>query len=151
MAEKPLLHITVFKTLLATGWIDGELSAEEANAILQAARDEGLSKGDIKQLTEAAKAPIDFDDLQLEDLTPEDKLFVYAAALWVTRVDGKVTPEERSALQAISLILRITRKGQAAMERAVTELAADEERPDRLDLRGLRRLIDERIREITGS
>src|SRR5580692_7496069 len=88
----------VFVALAAVGWADGKLDPDEADAIVRAAVDEGLSLEEIAELEEATRQPVDLGVVDRGSLTKEDRLFVYAIACWIARIDGTVTPEESDAL-----------------------------------------------------
>ena len=49
----------VFLALAAIGWADGKLDAEEADAIVRTALEEGLELDEISEIEEATKTPID--------------------------------------------------------------------------------------------
>ena len=135
------LHADVFRALLAIGWIDGALAPEEAEAIVRAAREEGLEEYTVEELQAAAKSPLDFGEIDASALSSRDRLYVYAVASWIAMADGHVTAEERAALHAVATLVGVTGKGRQAMDELVADLARREDRPHRLDLRGLRDAI----------
>lgn len=139
------LHVDVFRALLAIGWIDGELGEAEADAILRAAREEGLEEYTVEELRAASKAPLDFGEIDVSALSSADRLYIYAVSSWIAQVDGEVLDVERSALHAVATLLGITGLGRQEMNETVTRLAAREDAPDRLDLRGLRDAIAQRL------
>ena len=104
----------VWMALAAIGWADGKLDEDEADAIVRTALDEGLELDEISEIEEATKKSIDIGDIDLSKLSKEDRLFIYAVACWLTRIDGKVTDEEREALTKLGSTLKIPEKATAA-------------------------------------
>lgn len=97
----------VFLALAAVAWSDGELHEDEADAIVRAALEEGLDIDEIADIEKATKEPIDIGDVELGNMSKADRLFVYAVASWITRVDGVVHDEELDALDRLGIALRI--------------------------------------------
>lgn len=141
------LNPDVFRTLIAIGWIDGELDEEESSAILRAAREEGLEEYTLDELEAATRAPIELDDIDITSLTSADKLYIYAVSSWIAQIDGTVTGTERAALHAVAALIGVTGKGRAEMDATVAELSGRDDAPARLDLRGLRLAIQARLDE----
>lgn len=137
----------VFQSLLAVGWIDGDLAPAEADAILTAASDAGLPAADLAALREMSARKVDFSDLDMESMTREQRLYVYAVATWVAQTDETVTRDERAALHAIATLLGISGKGRRKMDELVEALRHRPDAPKRLDLGSLRAHIDQAIRE----
>src|SRR5687768_17707905 len=92
--EKPRLGRDVYIALAAVGWADGKLDQEEADAIVRTALDEGLALEEIQEIEDATKMPVDIGVVDRKNMSKEDRLFVYAVASWMTRLDGKVTAAE---------------------------------------------------------
>src|ERR1700723_1272091 len=88
----------VFIALAAVAWADGQLDPDEADAIVRAALEDGLSLEEITAIEAATKAPVDLGVIDRSGLSKEDRLFVYAVACWIARMDGKVTEAEADAL-----------------------------------------------------
>ena len=76
----------MFVALAAIAWADGQLDPDEADAIVRAAVDEGLSLEEI-----AAIEDVDQDSRSTSGsstaagMSKEDRLFVYAVACWIAR------------------------------------------------------------------
>ena len=139
----------VFVALAAIGWADGELEADEADAIVRAALDEGLELDEITQIEEATKHRIDLGAIDRSQMTKEDRLFVYGVACWIARMDGKVTDEEAAALAKLGERLGVPEKPRASVENIAKEVAQlpEGDRPARYDLAALRRIIGERLKQ----
>lgn len=139
----------VWMALAAIGWADGKLDEDEADAIVRTALDEGLEIDEISEIEEATKKPIDIGDIDLSKLTKEDRLFIYAVACWLTRIDGKVTDEEREALEQLGETLKIPEKPRQHAEHIAWEVAdsSADTRPAFYNLPKVRELIQERLAE----
>jgi uncharacterized membrane protein YebE (DUF533 family) len=139
----------VFMALAAIGWADGKLHPEEADAIVRTAAEEGLELEEIAAIEEATKAPIDLGRIDRSHMTKADRLFVYAVASWVTRVDGRVDVKELEVLGKLGDLLEIPLRPREHAEAIAREVAVLGEggRPARYDLGRLRREIGERLAE----
>jgi uncharacterized membrane protein YebE (DUF533 family) len=138
----------IFVALAAIAWADGELDAEEADAIVRAAADAGLPLEEIARIEAATAERIDLaQTLDRSGMSKEDRLFVYAVAAWITRLDGKVTLEESDALSSLAERLGVPDRLRARVEALVEEVARmpEGDRPLRYDLTRLRELIGARV------
>jgi tellurite resistance protein len=147
------LRKDVFLALAAVAWADGQLDPDEADAIVRAAVDEGLTLEEIAAIEGATKTRVDLGVVDRAGLSKEDRLFVYAVACWIARLDGKVTPEESDALTKLGERLGIPerpRVGAEAVAREVAEMP-EGDRPARYDLQALRRIIATRLRGATPA
>ena len=138
----------VFVALAAVAWADGELDPEEADAIVRAAVDEGLELEEIAEIEAVTRNKIDLAGVERSGLSKEDRLFVYAVACWIARIDGKVTAEEHVALAALGERLGVPERSRAAAEQVANEVAEmpEGDRPARYDLAKVRELIGERLK-----
>jgi uncharacterized membrane protein YebE (DUF533 family) len=148
MNEKTL-GTDVFVALAAIGWADGQLDSEEADAIVRAAVDEGLSLEEIAAIEESTKLPVDIGVVDRRGMSKDDRLFVYAVACWIARLDGKVTDAESDALAKLGERLGVPERPRVHAEAIAREVAERPEgdRPARYDLAGLRRILGERLRQ----
>ncbi len=149
MAEAGKLGRDVFVALAAVGWADGNLDAEEADAIVRTAVEEGLELDAIADIENATKSPVDLGEIDRRALSKEDRLFVYAVASWMTWLDGEVTDSETEALSKLGDALKIPNKPREHADSIMREVAYQSEdiRPARYDLRALRVLITERLKD----
>lgn len=147
MDEKPRLGRDVFIALAAIGWADGQLDGEEADAIVRTAIEEGLELDEIAEIEEATKNPVDIGVIDRSNLNKEDRLFVYAVASWMTRLDGVVHEAETAALAKLGDALKVPERPRFHADAIAQEVAQMDEgdRPSRYDLTGLRALISERL------
>lgn len=149
----------VFLALAAIGWADGQLDAEEADAIVRTAVEEGLELDEIAEIEKATKERIDLGSIDHSSLSKADRLFIYAVASWMTRLDGRVDDREIEALAKLGDALRVPprpREHADAIAREIAELP-EGDRPSRYDLPRLRKTIAERLehaqrlRALTGD
>ncbi len=137
----------VFLALAAVGWADGKLDADEADAIVRTAAEEGLPIEQIAEIEAATKKPIAIGAIELSGLTKEDRLFVYAVASWMTRLDGKMTAEELEVLAKLGGVLGISEAARSQADSLAQDVAflPAGDRPDRYDLVKLRRMLGTRL------
>src|SRR4051794_32103380 len=137
----------VYLALAAVGWSDGNLDRDEADAIVRTAVEEGLPLEQIAEIEEATKKPIDMGVIDRTNLTKEDRLFVYAIASWMTRLDGRVAESEISALKNLGDALKIPESARGHADTIAQEVAflPEGDRPDRFDLPRVRKIIGARL------
>jgi uncharacterized membrane protein YebE (DUF533 family) len=147
-SDKRPLGRDVFIALAAIGWADGKLDAEEADAIVRTATDEGLEIEEIAEIEEATRNPVDIGVIDRSNMSKEDRLFVYAVASWMTRLDGVVHEAETAALERLGRALKVPERPRWHADQLAQEVAdmPEGDRPLRYDLHALRRLIGERLR-----
>jgi len=151
-----------FLALAAVAWADGALDADEADAIIRAAADEGLSLEELEVVEAEARAfcgrprdatnQADLTFLDRSNMSKHDRVFLYAVACWIAQLDRIVTPDESDALQALGERLAVPDRLRARAEELAREMAAlpDGDRPDRYDLAGLRTKIGGRLAPASG-
>lgn len=145
--EKPRLGRDVYIALAAVGWADGNLDQEEADAIVRTALEEGLDIAEIAEIEAATKERTDLGVIDRTNLSKEDRLFVYAVACWLTRLDGVVSAAETEALNRLGEALKIPEKPRGIVDGIAQEVAnRSDDRPSRYDLMGLRRAIGDRLK-----
>jgi uncharacterized membrane protein YebE (DUF533 family) len=146
--DKPRLGRDVYIALAAIGWADGNLDRDEADAIVRTALEEGLELEEIEEIEAATEEPVDMGVIDRKGLSKEDRLFVYAVASWMTRLDGTVTETEIEALAKLGEALKVPDKPRAHVDHIAQEVAGlpEGDRPDRYDLAALRRVIGERLK-----
>jgi len=143
------LNRDVFLALAAVGWADGRLDPDEADAIVRAAVEAGLELAEIEEIEAATRERIDLGTVDRSSLSKEDRLFVYAIACWIARLDGEVTADESETLSALAERLGVPERPRAHAESIAREIAAlpEGDRPARYDLLKLRTTIGERLRQ----
>jgi uncharacterized membrane protein YebE (DUF533 family) len=148
----PPLGKDVFLALAAIGWSDGNLDRDEADAIARAALESGLSIEEVSAIDAATKAPVTLDLFSKSKLAPLERLFVYATAVWLARLDGHVDPGERRALHVLGDKLGLGDRARTHASAAALEVAQmpSGDRPDRYDFLRLRERLVARLRELVG-
>lgn len=149
MEQKTRMGRDVFIALAAIGWADGHLDQEEADAIVRTALEEGLELDEIQEIEEATKKPVALNVVDRAQLSKEDRLFVYAVASWMTRLDGKVDAAETAALNQLGDLLKVPDGPRRTADLIAQEVARlpEGDRPARFDLPMLRKVISERLAE----
>jgi uncharacterized membrane protein YebE (DUF533 family) len=143
------LQMDVFLALAAIGWSDGKLDGEEADAIVRTALEEGLGLDEIDAIEKATKEPVALEWIDRASLTKADRLFVYAVASWMTRLDGEVDERELAALKKLGDLLKLPERPREHADAVAREIAAlpEGDRPARYDLPRLRDTLRERLAE----
>lgn len=139
----------VFLALAAVGWADGNLDQDEADAIVRTAVEEGLELDEIQEIEAATKSPVDLGSIDRSKMSKEDRLFVYAVASWMTRLDGVVHLAEQVALDQLGQALSIPstpREHADAIAKEIAELP-EGDRPAQYDLPKLRKTITTRLQQ----
>ncbi|HQP34222.1 MAG TPA: hypothetical protein PLI95_03555 [Polyangiaceae bacterium] len=139
----------VFMALAAVGWADGKYHQDEADALVRTALEEGLDVEEIAELEEQIKSPVEMGQIDLTKLTKEDRLFIYAVAAWMSRIDGEADSSEAAALSKLGELLKIPEKPRMHADAIAREVAAlpEGDSPARFDLPRVRKLIGERLAE----
>ncbi len=147
MTDQPRLGTDVYIALAAVGWADGQLDADEADAIVRTATEEGLDLDEIAEIEAATRSPVDIGVIDRRGLSKEDRLFVYAVASWMTRLDGVVTDKETEALGKLGEALKVPERPRYYADQIAQEIAelSESDRPMRYDLAKLREVIGERL------
>lgn len=137
----------VFLALAAIGWADGKLDEEEADAIVRTALEEGLSLDEISEIEAATKQPVDFSVIDRSTMSKSDRLFVYAVAAWMTRLDGHIDVKEIVAMSKLGDLLKLPERPRQYADAIALEVAelSEGDRPHRYNLKGLRDTLVERL------
>jgi uncharacterized membrane protein YebE (DUF533 family) len=143
----------VFIALAAIGWADGKLDENEADAIVRTAMEEGLELEEIGEIEEATKKPIELNVIDRSNMTKADRLFVYAVASWMTRLDGVVGVQEEMALDSLGELLKIPKAPREHADAIAKEIAElpEGDAPHRYDLKALRDTIQARLEEAQAA
>jgi uncharacterized tellurite resistance protein B-like protein len=167
----PSLPEDAFLALAAVAWADGRLDPDEADAIVRAAADEGISIEGLERIERSVKAyrerppgdrldgPLgakhgpDLSFLDRSSMTKYDRVFLYGVACWISQVDRVVTPEESDTLQRLGERLGVPDRLRARAEELARKVASlpDGDRPDRYDLARLRETIGNGLGPAQGT
>jgi uncharacterized membrane protein YebE (DUF533 family) len=152
-----------FLALAAVAWADGRIDPDEADAIVRAAVEEGLPLEELESIEREvlafARRPRDARDapdlsfLDRSGMTKQDRVFVYAVACWIAKLDGVVTPQESEALRLLGERLGIPDRLRARAEELALEIALlpEGDRPHRYDLAALRAKIGDRLGPVQST
>ncbi len=137
----------VFLALAAVGWSDGKLDAEEADAIVRTALEEGLELDEIEEIEAATRSPIGLGIIDRAELSKADRLFIYAVASWMIRLDGVVDDRELDALRRLGDMLMLPDRPREHADIIALEIAElpEGDRPARYEISRLRDTINERL------
>jgi len=140
----------VFLALAAVGVADGAASDDELEALVHAAEASGVSNAEVEEIKTAARTVKgNFSEVANLRLTPEERLFAYAIATWLVRVDGMVMPEEKMALYKLGNALKLAdgdRTRASAASFKVWQLDPTV-RPQRFDIAALSEAIKAALAE----
>lgn len=145
MATNPILGLDVYVALAAVGWADGQLTRQAADAILRTAVEEGLDIASLQKLEEAVAKPVDVGVVERMNMSKSDRLFVYAVASWIATLDGEASSRTKEALSHLGEALGVPEAPRLRADEILREVAAQAGRPERFDVRTLRRTLDERL------
>jgi len=139
----------VFMALAAIAWADGKVDPQEADAICRTALEEGLDIHEVEAIEKATKERIGIEEVELPKMSKADRLFVYAVATWITRVDGHVADEEREALVTLGEALKVPEAPRMRAEEIAEEIGmlSESEDPAFYNLPRLRTTLKERLRQ----
>lgn len=142
------LNRQVFLALATVAWADGNFADSERDGILRAARGAGFEGDDLSSLGQAIQSPVELSSLNLRRLSALDRVFVYATAEWLARLDGNVQASEQEALKKLGDFLMVSERVRNNAREAALEVAKlpSGDRPDRFDLVKLREMLDARMR-----
>lgn len=123
----------VFSALAAVIRADGVVTDEEREGLLAAARAAGANDEQVARAIDGAVPPMSEWTAALT-LTFDERIFVYAAALWLAGVDGTVTSDETESVRKLGDALELAAEERASAaqtaysfyggaERSVLELA----------------------------
>jgi hypothetical protein len=135
----------VFVALAAVAWADGKETPDETEALLHAARDCGVDDAGLDEVKRVTLEKATIDGIRKLAMTPRERVYVYAIATWLARIDGVVMPEEREMLARLGDILRLAdgdRTRASAASFAVSQLEGGD-KPSRFDIAKLAARIEQ--------
>ncbi len=145
MVTRPILGRDVYLALAAVAWADGQISQEAGDAIVRTALEEGLDIGSVQEIEQAVRSRQTIGAIDRLSMSKSDRLFVYAVASWITLLDGRVTEREREQLARLSAALGVPALPRSHADAILRDIASRGNLPDKFDLFGLRRRLDEEL------
>lgn len=112
------LRTCVFSALASVIRADGVVTPEEREGLLEAAKAAGVNEAEVAKAIDGASPPASEWMASLA-LTFDERVFVYAAAVWLAGVDGHVAAEETEAVRKLGDALGLTES-----DRTIAALAA---------------------------
>jgi uncharacterized membrane protein YebE (DUF533 family) len=132
----------VYFALAALAWADGFLNDEDAEAIARVAVYDGLDPDSLARIKSRIARPVTLDSIDLARLAIEDRLFVYAVASWMARLDGAVSRQESQMLATVASMLSLTpQECDRARVEALEVATSSGRRPKDYDFVTLRRRL----------
>ncbi len=113
----------VFLALAAVGWADGNLDADEADAIVKAALEAGLDLKDIEPIEDATQSRVELSSIDTSNMNATDKRFVLAVACWIASLDGELARGEAETIAEIAKQLGIDAEERNDLEIMVRQVA----------------------------
>ncbi|MBN1612493.1 MAG: TerB family tellurite resistance protein [Polyangiaceae bacterium] len=132
----------VYFALAALAWADGFLDDEDAEAIARVAEFDGLDPASLARIKSRIRQRVTLDSIDLARLAIEDRLFVYAVASWMARLDGAVSRHETQVLAEVASLLSLTpQQCDRARVEALEVATSSGRRPKDYDFVTLRRRL----------
>jgi hypothetical protein len=94
-----------FLAVVAVARADGLLRADESRGLLGAAKEVGLSEGELAEVQVALDKGLELEALELSSLSGSEKALTYGFAMWLAKVDGVVNAEELATLRRLGTLL----------------------------------------------
>ena len=96
-----------FLAVVVVARADGLVRAEEAQGLLGAAREAGLSEAELSEVKAALDQGLELAALDLSGLSGAERALTYAFAVWLGKVDGLVNAEELKTLRQLGALLAL--------------------------------------------
>jgi uncharacterized membrane protein YebE (DUF533 family) len=136
-----------FLALAALGWADGSMRKDERIGLARAAKECGLEGDDLAVVDRALAKETSLAEFVPGDMTEWERLLTYALAVWLTRLDGVQSTDERTSLADLAKRLDLAkpiceRASAAALEVAVLPAGG---RPETFDFVKLAARLREKL------
>lgn len=99
--------IAIVKALVPMAWADGEFADQEKETLEALLDAFNATDEEKRSLREYAKERRTLDDIQLQDLSADDRRVLLQHAVLLSFADGKQTPDEVEFLGKLAAKLRI--------------------------------------------
>jgi uncharacterized membrane protein YebE (DUF533 family) len=99
--------LAIVKGLIPVAWADGVLADKEKETIEALLEAFGASDQEKAHVRDYAKEKRSLEEINLQDLSGEDRRMLLQHAVVVTWIDGSQTAEERAILDKLSAHLKI--------------------------------------------
>ena len=132
--------------LCAMAWADGTMDPAEADGIRLTAQHLGLAAGDQEAVDKAIASPMSLDEVETLTMSRLTRLFTYAAAFWIGRVDGVLNSKEQALLDLLGDRLGLSKVARDRAAGVATSAAVNKEAT--LDLVKLRSRLSAGLSQI---
>ena len=99
--------LAIVKGLVPVAWADGQFADKEKETLDALLDAFGATAEEKAQLIEYAKVKRSLDDINLQDLSAEDRCMLHQPADLLTWVDGSQAAEEKAILDQLASRLKI--------------------------------------------
>jgi uncharacterized tellurite resistance protein B-like protein len=111
--------IAIVKALVPVAWADGEFAEQEMETLDALLDAYSATDEERKALKEYAKVKRTLDDIELQELSADDRRVLLQHAVLLSFADGKQTPDEVELLEKLAAKLKIPdAEAQASMKAA---------------------------------
>ena len=111
--------IAIVKALVPVAWADGEFAEQEMETLEALLDAYSATDEERRALKEYAKVKRTLDDIELQELSADDRRVLLQHAVLLSFADGKQTPDEVELLEKLAAKLKIPdAEAQASMKAA---------------------------------
>ncbi len=95
------------KALVSVAWADGRVTPEETQVIEGLLAGYGASPSEAHEIRSFGREPKTLDDIQVSDLSLDDRRVLLQHAVLITQVDGEQSQKEQTLLLQLAKKLRL--------------------------------------------
>ena len=139
-----------FLALAAIGWADGALKPNEAQGLVRAAKECGVSGADLAEIEKATKQRVELASVDVGGLAPWEQVLTYALASWLACLDGVQSTDERETLMQLGDLLGLEKALRVRAAAAANDIACLPQggRPERFEFGKLADRLRERLPQL---
>ena len=115
--------IAIVKALVPVAWADGEFAEQESETLDALLDAYGATDDEKKALKTYASQKRTLEDIQLQDLSGDDRRVLLQHAVLLSFADGKQTPKEVDFLEKLASRLKLPKEEADALMSAAAERA----------------------------
>jgi len=142
-----------FLALAAIGWVDGSLQRKEADGLVRAAKECGVTGADLAEVEKATKQRIELASVDVGGLAAWEQVLTYALASWLACLDGVQSTDERETLAQLGDALGLDKPLRVRAAAAANDIACLPQggRPDRFEFAKLVERLKERLPQLAKT
>lgn len=139
-----------FLALAAIGWVNGSLQRKEADGLVRAAKECGVTGADLAEVEKATKQRIELASVNMGGLAAWEQVLTYALASWLACLDGVQSTDERETLAQLGDALGLDKPLRVRAAAAANDVACLPQggRPDRFEFAKLVERLKERLPQL---